>query len=86
VQNHVAGGDDWDRKCLLECYAVCSGRHIPTFRNVPPLSTGMIMGMAGSYKKYVPGRYQTTRQHVLVNSYFDDAAEHDVQVNGGNGY
>lgn len=44
------------------------------------------MGMAGSYKKYVPGRYQTTRQHVLVNSYFDDAAEHDVQVNGGNGY
>jgi hypothetical protein len=46
----------------------------------------MIMGMTGSYKTYVPGRYQTTRQHVLVDIYSDDAAEHDGQVNGVNGY
>jgi hypothetical protein len=65
---------------------VCSGRHIPTFRNVPPLSPGLIMGMAGSYNTYVPGRYQTTRQHVIVDCYSDDDAEHDAQVNGGNGY
>jgi len=46
----------------------------------------MITGMTGSYKPYVPGRYQTTRQHVLVDSYSDYVAEHDAQVNGGNGY
>jgi hypothetical protein len=39
--------------------------------------------MAGSYKSYVPGKYQTTRQHVLEDS-FSDNAEHDAQVNGRN--
>ena len=43
------------------------------------------MGMKSSYKTYVPGRCQTTRKHVLLDSYSDDAAEHDAQVNGGNG-
>ena len=42
------------------------------------------MGMEGSYKTYAAGRYQTTRQHVLEDSYSDDVPEHDTQVNKAN--